>query len=87
MTHPCDEVDNGGCEQLWEKVGAEAKCSCADDFILNNDGSCTKREWLYGHGNIFFCERNEKKSTIEYKFYPFIFDIFQKTVYALWDMF
>ena len=43
--HPCDKESKGGCEQVCNKDGVNAKCSCepTEDFTLNKDGqTCDK---------------------------------------------
>ena len=45
LVHPCDREGKGGCEQVCNKDGVNAKCSCgpAEDFTLNADGkTCDK---------------------------------------------
>ena len=45
--HPCDKDSKGGCEQLCNKDGVNAKCSCepTEDFTLNKDAqTCDKGE-------------------------------------------
>ena len=45
LVHPCDKKTYGGCEQVCNKDGENAKCSCepAEEFTLNADGkTCDK---------------------------------------------
>ena len=50
--HPCDKATKGGCEQVCNKDGENAKCSCepAEDFTLNADGkTCDKSKFFIFH--------------------------------------
>ena len=38
LVHPCDKDDNGGCEQICNKVGKEAECACEANYNLQDDG-------------------------------------------------
>ena len=46
--HPCDKDSKGGCEQLCNKDGVNAKCSCNEGYKLNADGvACDKSEYKH----------------------------------------
>ena len=47
--HPCDKETKGGCEQVCNKDGEKAKCSCdpKEDYKLEEDGSCTKSKNIF----------------------------------------
>ena len=43
LVHPCDLPTNGGCDQVCNKDGVNASCSCDDGFKLADNGlACNK---------------------------------------------
>ena len=38
FVHPCDEKTKGGCDQICNRQGKKATCSCEPDFKLQEDG-------------------------------------------------
>ena len=41
--HPCDEEDNGGCEETCVKKGMTAECTCPKGYTLAEDKkACNK---------------------------------------------
>ena len=49
--HPCDRASNGGCSQVCEKDGDNAKCGCDDGYeLLDDKVTCKKsksRAFIY----------------------------------------
>lgn len=37
LVHPCDKESKGGCEQVCNKVGSKAECSCNEGYVLEKD--------------------------------------------------
>ena len=38
LVHPCDREDIKACEQVCNKNGEKAECSCDEGFKLKEDG-------------------------------------------------
>ena len=43
LVHPCDEANNGGCNQICNKKNEKHECSCETGFVLAEDKkTCSK---------------------------------------------
>ena len=44
LVHPCDEANNGGCNQICNKKKEKHECSCEGGFVLIEDNMT----WIRG---------------------------------------
>lgn len=46
LVHPCDEANNGGCNQICNKRKEKHECSCETGFVLTEDKkTCIKGQF------------------------------------------
>ena len=43
LVHPCDEANNGGCNQICNKKKEKHECSCEVGFVLTEDNRTCKK--------------------------------------------
>ena len=61
LVHPCDEANNGGCNQICNKREEKHECSCEAGFELGEDKMTCTKGWLRYTLLIFLYTRTKRQ--------------------------